>query len=120
MLMEAEARMSREASTRVTDASDLVHGEVISLHTTVLAQISEIRELQAADRRRQTVISELLRMDHRRSKETSESRTALQGQITALQGQVTALQAQKQMAPRQTTRSTADQETVNATSVTNA
>nr|GFD44672.1 hypothetical protein [Tanacetum cinerariifolium] len=56
-------------------------------------QISEIKGLQAADRRRQTVISELLRMDHRRSKETSESRTALQGQITALQGQVTALQA---------------------------
>nr|GFC34737.1 hypothetical protein [Tanacetum cinerariifolium] len=52
------------------------------------SQISEIRELQAADRRRQTVISELLRIDHRRSTETSESRTALQGQITALQGQV--------------------------------
>nr|GFB67963.1 hypothetical protein [Tanacetum cinerariifolium] len=57
-------------------------------------QILEIRELQAADRRRQTVISELLRMDHRRSTKTSESRTALQGQITALQGQVTALQTQ--------------------------
>nr|GFD47365.1 hypothetical protein [Tanacetum cinerariifolium] len=42
------------------------------------------RELQAADRRRQTVISELLRLEHRRSNETSESRTALQGQITAL------------------------------------
>nr|GFC66524.1 hypothetical protein [Tanacetum cinerariifolium] len=39
-------------------------------------------------------ISELLRIDHRRSTETSESRTALQGQIKALQGQVTALQAQ--------------------------
>nr|GFB17944.1 hypothetical protein [Tanacetum cinerariifolium] len=88
-LMEIEAKMSREA------------------------WISEIRELQAADRRRQTVISELLRMDHRRSTETSESRTALQGQITALQGQ-------KQMAPRRTTRSIADQETVNATTVTNA
>nr|GFC66582.1 hypothetical protein [Tanacetum cinerariifolium] len=79
---------------RATDASDLVHGEVISLHTTVLGQISDIRELQAADRRRQTVISELLRLDHRRSTETSESRTALQGQITALQGQLTAFQAQ--------------------------
>nr|GEV71600.1 hypothetical protein [Tanacetum cinerariifolium] len=62
---------------------------------------------------RQTVISELLRLEHRRSRETSESRTALQGQITALQ-------AQKQMAPRRTTRSTADQETINATTVTNA
>nr|GFA92331.1 hypothetical protein [Tanacetum cinerariifolium] len=54
-------------------------------------EISEIRELQAADRRRQTVILELLRMDDRRSTETSESRTALQGQITALQGQGTDL-----------------------------
>nr|GFA68364.1 hypothetical protein [Tanacetum cinerariifolium] len=71
---------------RATDASDLVYDEVISLRTTVLGQISEIRELQAADRRRQTVISKLLRIDHRRSTETSESRTALQGQITALQG----------------------------------
>nr|GEY84479.1 hypothetical protein [Tanacetum cinerariifolium] len=42
---------------------------------------------------RQTVISELLRLEHRRSRETSESRTALQGQITALHAQVTALQA---------------------------
>nr|GFB86444.1 hypothetical protein [Tanacetum cinerariifolium] len=86
-LMETEARMSKEACVRATDASDLVHGEVMSLRTTVL--------------------------DHRRSTETSESRTTLQGHITALQGQ-------KQMAPRQTTRSTADQETVNATTVTNA
>nr|GFC92450.1 hypothetical protein [Tanacetum cinerariifolium] len=53
-----------------------------------VSTISEIRELQAADRRRQTVISELRRLEHMRSTETSESRTALQGQITALQGQV--------------------------------
>nr|GFC17854.1 hypothetical protein [Tanacetum cinerariifolium] len=93
-LMETEARMSREAWVRATDASDLVHGEVMSLRTTVLGQMSEIRELQAADRRRQTVISELLRIDHRRSTEILEFRTALQGQVTALQGQVTALRAQ--------------------------
>nr|GFB82618.1 hypothetical protein [Tanacetum cinerariifolium] len=94
-----EARMSREAWVRATDASDLVHGDVISLRTTVLGQISEIRELQAADCRRQTVISELPRIDHRRSIENSESRTALQGQITALHGEVTALQAQDQPLP---------------------
>nr|GFD39596.1 hypothetical protein [Tanacetum cinerariifolium] len=52
---DGEARMSREAWARATDVSDLVHGEVTSLRTTVLGQISEIRELQAADRRRQTV-----------------------------------------------------------------
>nr|GFC69366.1 hypothetical protein [Tanacetum cinerariifolium] len=67
-LMETEARMSREAWVRATDASDLVHGDVMSLRTTVL--------------------------DHRRSTEISELRTALQGQVTALQGQVTALQVQ--------------------------
>nr|GFC42584.1 hypothetical protein [Tanacetum cinerariifolium] len=76
----------REAWVRATDASDLVHGELI-------CQMSEIRELQAADRRRQTVILELLRIDHKRSTEISKLRTALQGQVTALQGQVTALQA---------------------------
>nr|GFC53286.1 hypothetical protein [Tanacetum cinerariifolium] len=92
-LMETEARMSREAWVRATDASDLVHGEVMSLRTTLLGQMSEIRELQAADRRRQTVISELMRIDHRRSTEILELRTALQGHVTALQGHVTALQA---------------------------
>nr|GEZ75230.1 hypothetical protein [Tanacetum cinerariifolium] len=80
-LMETEARMSREAWVRATDASDLIHGEVMSLRTTVLGQMSEIRELQVADPRRQTVISELLRIDHRRSTEISELRTALQGQV---------------------------------------
>nr|GFB47145.1 hypothetical protein [Tanacetum cinerariifolium] len=35
-LMETEARMSREAWVRAIDVSDLVHGEVISLLTTVL------------------------------------------------------------------------------------
>nr|GFA70459.1 hypothetical protein [Tanacetum cinerariifolium] len=84
-LMETEARMSREAWVRATYASDLIYGEVMSLRTTVLGQMSEIRELQAADRNRQTVISELLRIDHRRSTEISELRTALQGQVTALQ-----------------------------------
>nr|GFB57688.1 hypothetical protein [Tanacetum cinerariifolium] len=79
-LIETEARMSREAWVRAPYASDLVHGEVMSLRTTVLGQMSEIRELQAADRRRQTVISKLLRIDHRRSIEISELRTALQGQ----------------------------------------
>nr|GFB51931.1 hypothetical protein [Tanacetum cinerariifolium] len=60
-------------------ASDLVRGEVMSLRTTVLIQMTEIRELHAADRRRQTVISEMLRADHRRSTEIIGLRTALQG-----------------------------------------
>nr|GFA67973.1 hypothetical protein [Tanacetum cinerariifolium] len=87
-LMETEARMSREAWVRATDASDLVHGEVMSLRTTVLGQMSKIKELQAADRKRETVILELLRIDHRRSTEISKLKTALQGEVTTLQGQV--------------------------------
>nr|GFB56127.1 hypothetical protein [Tanacetum cinerariifolium] len=42
-LMETEARMSREAWVRSADASDLVRGEVMSLRTTVLGQMTEIR-----------------------------------------------------------------------------
>nr|GFC91049.1 hypothetical protein [Tanacetum cinerariifolium] len=60
-LMKTEARLSREAWVRSTEASDLVRGEFMSLRTTVLGQMTEIRELHAADRRRQIVISEMLR-----------------------------------------------------------
>ncbi|GKC42988.1 hypothetical protein Tco_1060710, partial [Tanacetum coccineum] len=42
----------------------------------ILAQMSEIRELHAADRRRQAVISEMLKVDQRRSAEMRELRTA--------------------------------------------
>nr|GFA50405.1 reverse transcriptase domain-containing protein [Tanacetum cinerariifolium] len=120
---EQKARMSREAWVRSTDASDLVHGEVMSLRTTVLGQMTEIRELHAADRKRQTVISELLRADHMRSTEIIELRTALQdSQI--YQRRLVAIHrldhVMKQMAPKRTTRLTTDQETVNTTSVTNA
>ncbi|GJT17887.1 hypothetical protein Tco_0876593 [Tanacetum coccineum] len=54
-LMETEARMSREAWGRSMNASDLARAEVMSLCTTVLAQQSEIRELHAVDRMRQTM-----------------------------------------------------------------
>ncbi|GJS89103.1 hypothetical protein Tco_0771739 [Tanacetum coccineum] len=109
--METEARLSREAWRRSMDASDLARGEVMSLRTTVLGQMSEIRELHAADRRRQAVTSEMLKADDRRSAKMRESRIAdrtqqqqliqtltvmqsLQGQVTTLHGQVTALQGQ--------------------------
>ncbi|GJT34566.1 hypothetical protein Tco_0924985, partial [Tanacetum coccineum] len=65
-LMETGARMSQEAWGRSMDASDLTHAEVMSLHITVLAQHVEIRELQSADRRRQTLITKMLAADHRR------------------------------------------------------
>ncbi|GKA20222.1 hypothetical protein Tco_0700211 [Tanacetum coccineum] len=68
-LIETEARMSKEAWGRSTDGSDLARIEVMSLRTTVLAQKSEIRELQSADRRRQMVIIEMLMADRRRQKQ---------------------------------------------------
>nr|GFC55680.1 hypothetical protein [Tanacetum cinerariifolium] len=67
-LMETEARMSREAWVRATDARDLVHGEVMSLRTTMLGQMSKIRELDFRVKDSPTV-------------------TALQAQVTTLQGQ---------------------------------
>ncbi|GJX99203.1 hypothetical protein Tco_0356222 [Tanacetum coccineum] len=72
-LMETEAKMSREAWVRSMDASDLARAEVLSLHTTVLAQQSEIRELQSVDRRRQTVIIEMLAADHRRQEQLAKA-----------------------------------------------
>ncbi|GJW05911.1 hypothetical protein Tco_1568334 [Tanacetum coccineum] len=73
LLIEEEARLSRAAWARSMDACDQVHSEGISLRTTVMAQQSEITELQAADRRRQTVISDLLKADHRRQRQLVEA-----------------------------------------------
>ncbi|GKC29451.1 hypothetical protein Tco_1036745 [Tanacetum coccineum] len=64
--------------------------QVMSLRTTVLAQQSEIKELQSVDRRRQTVISELLAADYRRQRQLTEALKlvkSLQTQMTELQRQ---------------------------------
>nr|GEX25730.1 reverse transcriptase domain-containing protein [Tanacetum cinerariifolium] len=74
-LMETEARLSREAWVRSMDASDLACGEVMSPRTTVLGQTKEIRELHAADCRRQIMTSEMLRADNRRFAEIRGLRT---------------------------------------------
>ncbi|GKC45107.1 hypothetical protein Tco_1062829 [Tanacetum coccineum] len=74
--IETEARLSQEAWRRSMDASDLARGEVLSLRTTILGQMSKIRELHAANRRRQAVISEMLKADQRRSAKMRELRTA--------------------------------------------
>ncbi|GKF45693.1 hypothetical protein Tco_0135495, partial [Tanacetum coccineum] len=68
LLMEEEARLSRTAWAQSMDACNQTHFEGISLRTTVMAQQSEITELQAADHRRQTVITDLLKADHRRQR----------------------------------------------------
>ncbi|GKD69968.1 hypothetical protein Tco_1324058, partial [Tanacetum coccineum] len=72
-LIETEARMSREAWGRSMDVNDLACVKVMSLHTTVLAQQSEIRELQSADHRRQTVFTEMLAADHRRQEQLTKA-----------------------------------------------
>ncbi|GJU97106.1 hypothetical protein Tco_1326377 [Tanacetum coccineum] len=72
-IYETEARMSREPWGRSIDAGDLTRAEVMSLRTTVLAQQSQIRELQSADHRRQTMITEMLAADHRRQKQLTEA-----------------------------------------------
>ncbi|GKB39674.1 hypothetical protein Tco_0884616 [Tanacetum coccineum] len=55
------------------DACDQVRSKGISLWTMVMAQQFEITELQAADRRRQTMISDLLKADHRRQRQLVEA-----------------------------------------------
>ncbi|GJU17526.1 hypothetical protein Tco_1145492 [Tanacetum coccineum] len=73
LLMDEEARLSRAAWAQSMDACNQTRSEGISLRTTVMAQQSEITELQAADRRRQTVISDLLKADHRRQRQLVEA-----------------------------------------------
>ncbi|GKE29624.1 putative reverse transcriptase domain-containing protein, partial [Tanacetum coccineum] len=126
-LIETEARLSREAYRRSMDASDLARGEVMSLRTTILGQMSEIIELHAVDRRRQPVISKMLKADQRRSAEMRELRTAnhtRQQQLIQTLTVMQSLQGQK-MAPKRATRSTPVTTTpaptaTTTTSVTNA
>ncbi|GKA62554.1 putative reverse transcriptase domain-containing protein [Tanacetum coccineum] len=84
LLMEREARMSREAWGQSMDASDLTRSEVMSLRTTVLGQQAVITELKAADRRRQTVIIELLAADRRRQAQFIEALKLLKGLKTQM------------------------------------
>ncbi|GKE21956.1 hypothetical protein Tco_1433468 [Tanacetum coccineum] len=91
LLMEREARMSREAWGQSMDASDLAHSEVMSLRTTVLGQQAVITELQAADRRRQAAITELLAMDRRRQAKFIEALKLLK----RLQTQMTEFEMQQ-------------------------
>ncbi|GJU13461.1 hypothetical protein Tco_1135857 [Tanacetum coccineum] len=72
-LMQAEAKIYREAWGRSMDVSDLVRTKVMSLHTQVVAQQAMITELQAADRRRHAVITKMLAADHMRQKQFIEA-----------------------------------------------
>ncbi|GJT23593.1 hypothetical protein Tco_0893530 [Tanacetum coccineum] len=83
---------SAAAATRQT-------GEVMSLRTTVHVHMTEITELQSADRSRRRAISDLLETNHGRRDEMRElraaDRTRQQQIIQTLMGQVTALQGQQ-------------------------
>nr|GEW42167.1 hypothetical protein [Tanacetum cinerariifolium] len=66
VMIEREARMAREAWGLSMDASNNACLDVMSLRTTLVAQHAMILDLQAADRRRQGAIKELLAVDHKR------------------------------------------------------
>ncbi|GKG05110.1 hypothetical protein Tco_0315497, partial [Tanacetum coccineum] len=76
LLMEREARLSREVWGRSMDASDTARFKVRALRTTVLAHQTEIAALRAVDRARQAQLVETLRLV-----------STLQTYVTALQGQ---------------------------------
>nr|GEU96484.1 putative reverse transcriptase domain-containing protein [Tanacetum cinerariifolium] len=75
-LIESRAKASREAWVQSIDANDTTHYEVRTLQTTVLAHQTEIEELWAAKRRRQTQLTKALTL-----------LKTLQTQMAALQSQ---------------------------------
>nr|GEY56356.1 hypothetical protein [Tanacetum cinerariifolium] len=75
-LIESEARASGGAWVQSMDTSDMACSKVRALQTTVLAQQTEIEELRAANRRRQTQLTEALNI-----------LKTLQTQMLALQSQ---------------------------------
>nr|GFD42987.1 hypothetical protein [Tanacetum cinerariifolium] len=93
-LQGAPDSTNTELGGYVREFESRVRQDMDKIYTRLDDEQTERQLLAGRLNMRQTVISELLRLDHRRSTETLELRTALQGQITALQGQVTALQAQ--------------------------
>ncbi|GKE70689.1 reverse transcriptase domain-containing protein, partial [Tanacetum coccineum] len=89
-LMEAEARMSREAWGQSIDTSNLACAEVMSLRTQVVVQQAVITELQAADRKRQATITEMLTAYHKRQAQfidTLKQLKRLQTQMTEFERQ---------------------------------
>nr|GFB00110.1 hypothetical protein [Tanacetum cinerariifolium] len=66
------------------DASDNAHSDVMSLHTTLVVQYALVLDLQAADRRRQGVIKELLAADHKRQVQLTKALRLLKGLQTQM------------------------------------
>nr|GEY41550.1 putative reverse transcriptase domain-containing protein [Tanacetum cinerariifolium] len=76
--------MASEAWGLSMDASDNAHSDVISLHTTLVAQHALILDLQAADHRRHEVIKELLAADHKRHVQLTKALRLLKGLQTQM------------------------------------
>nr|GFB06864.1 hypothetical protein [Tanacetum cinerariifolium] len=102
-LMETEARMSREAWVRATDASDLVYGKEIDCDF----RVAEDRSYE-------------IYRDFRVKDSPTRIGDSTIGTGDSFAGTCYHITGTKQMAPKRTTRSTADKETINATSVANA
>ncbi|GJS57595.1 putative reverse transcriptase domain-containing protein [Tanacetum coccineum] len=105
------------------------HAHVILLRTTVLGQQAMIKELQAADRRRQAAITLLLEADRRRQAQFFEALKLLkilQSQMIEFESQQGPTKgpaqpdAPEEAAPKRATRSNTAPKTTNITSVTNA
>nr|GEV35173.1 hypothetical protein [Tanacetum cinerariifolium] len=84
VMVEREARMAHEAWGLSMDASDNAHSDVMSLRTTLVAQHVLIKDLQAADRRRQWAIKELLAADHKRQVQLTKALRLLKGLQTQM------------------------------------
>ncbi|GJW67645.1 hypothetical protein Tco_0122069 [Tanacetum coccineum] len=77
-------RMAREAWGLSMDASDYARSDVMSLHTTVVAQSALISELQSVDHRRQGVIKELWASDLNRQVQLTKALELLKGLQTPM------------------------------------
>nr|GEZ58300.1 hypothetical protein [Tanacetum cinerariifolium] len=84
VLIEREARMAREAWGLSMNARDNAHSDVMSLRTMLVAHHALILDLQAAYRRRQMVIKELLASDHKRQVQLTKALRLLKGLQTQM------------------------------------
>nr|GEX68709.1 hypothetical protein [Tanacetum cinerariifolium] len=81
---ERESRMAREAWGLSMDTIDTAHLDVMSLRTTLVVQHALILDLQPIDRRRQGVIKELLAADHKRQVQLTKALRLLKGLQTQI------------------------------------
>ncbi|GJV97947.1 hypothetical protein Tco_1549524 [Tanacetum coccineum] len=84
VMIERDAKMACEAWGLSMDASDYARSDVLSLHTTVVAQSALISELQSADHKRQRMISELLASNHKRQVQLTKTLRLLKGLQTQM------------------------------------